>query len=112
MFVIKRDLSSKFKFVQAQSVLGNSLLNKYSINNSGLETVVLLKNERIFIKSDAAIEIAKELDGLWYLISIFKIVPVRFRDMLYSYVARNRYKWFGKKETCLVPGEEIASRFL
>jgi predicted DCC family thiol-disulfide oxidoreductase YuxK len=69
-------------------------------------------NNKVFTRSNAALEIARDLDGLWKVLYIFKIFPKFIRDWIYNFIAKKRYKWFGKKESCMMPTEDIKARFL
>lgn len=111
-FVILRDSRSRFMFAAAQSVAGRGLLEECGIDPDRLETFVLRKGGRTYVRSDAALEIAKELDWPWPLLAVLRIVPRIFRDWIYDLVARNRYRWFGKKDACMIPGADIKSRFI
>ena len=112
LFIIKRDRSEKFKFVALQSTRGIELQNRLGLDALDEETIILLKDEHLYIRSDAVIEILKELDGAWKLLSFIKIVPKGLRDWIYQKVAHNRYRWFGKKDRCMQPAEDMLSRFL
>ncbi len=96
-FIIRRDKSEEFKFVTAQSQTGIELQNHCAINALDLKTMILIKDGVAFTKSDAAIEIAKNLDGGWKILSFVKVIPKVLRDWAYSKIARNRYRWFDKK---------------
>lgn len=111
-FIFEHDTAGQFSFTPAQSPLGASLLRHFGINTSRLDTVVLVRGERAFIRSAAAIEIASILDTPWNLLAVFKAVPEPLRDMLYDLIAQNRYQLFGKKEECMLPSEELRRRFL
>jgi len=111
-FVIKYDKNAKFKFLQFQSRLGQNYLENYNLKFKNLETLVLIRNDKIYLKSDAALEIAKHLDGKWKYLYVFKIIPRFLRDAIYMYISRNRYKFFGKKDICMTPSKEIQERFL
>ena len=111
-FVIRRDERRKFKFAPAQSQAGIDLQSKYDIDALDLETMVLIKDGVAYTKSDAAIEIAKNLDGLWKNFSSVNVVPKTVRDWAYSKIAKNRYRWFGKKDSCMIPSMDIRPRFL
>ena len=76
------------------------------------ESVILIENGKTYDRSSAALRIAKKLDGLWPLLYIFIILPKRLRDAVYNLIGRNRYKWFGKTEACMIPNPEVRSRFL
>ncbi|MBN1251453.1 MAG: thiol-disulfide oxidoreductase DCC family protein [Bacteroidales bacterium] len=112
IFIINRDRKSKFKFVQAQSEIGINLQLKFGVNSIKSETIILIKKDKVFYKSNAALEIAKNLDSFWPMLYIFKIIPSFFRDKIYDYIAKNRYKWFGKKNACMIPTTSIKTRFL
>ena len=77
-----------------------------------MDSIVLLKQGKTFIKSEAALLIAKELKFPWSMFQVFLIIPKFFRDPLYNFIAKRRYKWFGKKESCMIPTPELKSRFL
>ena len=111
-FIFERDTAGHFSFTPAQSPLGSSLLRHFGINTSRLDTVVLVRGERAFTRSAAAIEIASGLDMPWNLLAVFKAVPEPLRDMMYDLIAQNRYQMFGKKEECMLPSEELRRRFL
>ena len=111
-FIFEHDTAGQFSFTPAQSPLGASLLSHFGINTSRLDTVVLVRGERAFTRSAAAIEIASGLDTPWNLLAIFKAVPEPLRDMIYDLIAQNRYQLFGKKEECMLPSEELRRRFL
>jgi len=111
-FIFERDSSGQFYFTPAQSPLGASLLKRFGINTSRLDTVVLVRDGKAYTRSAAAIEIAARLDMPWNLLTVFKAVPESLRDMLYDLIAQNRYQLFGKKEACMLPSEALRKRFL
>ena len=111
-FIYERDREEKFTFTPAQSPLGQKLLQQYRINTDSLDTVVLVKNDRAYSKSTAALEIASELDIPWNLLQVFLLLPLPVRDLLYDIIARNRYQWFGRKESCMIPTPKLKARFL
>ena len=82
------------------------------LKTSDFDSIVLLKNGTVYQKSDAALEITRELNGLWSWLYIFKIVPRFIRDFIYNIIARNRYRWFGKQESCMMPTPDLRARFL
>lgn len=111
-FIIKRDPANHFLFTSLQSEKGLELTKKYAIPED-VDSLVLIENGKAFTKSSAALRIAKKLDGLWHLFFLFILVPRKIRDGVYNYVARNRYKWFGKKEdACMLPSPEQRKRFI
>lgn len=111
-FIIKRDKKNQYFFASLQSEIGAKILEHFKINSTNLESVILLKRNRVFIESNAALQIAKTLSGLWPIMYIFIIIPSFFRNLVYQFVSKNRYRWFGKKESCWMPNKEILSRFL
>ena len=111
-FIYQRDVEGKFTFTPAQSTLGSKLLEHYQISTGTLDTVVLVKHNRIYTRSTAALEIASELDIPWNFLQVLSLIPQPVRDQIYDVIAWNRYAWFGKKESCMIPTPEIKSRFL
>jgi predicted DCC family thiol-disulfide oxidoreductase YuxK len=111
-FIIKHDRHETFKFVAAQSPKGMDLQRLYGVDTLMDGTVILVKGNQAFIKSDAAVEIAKDLDYPWNFLQVAKFIPRSFRDFIYSAISRNRYRWFGKKNQCLLPDDQITKRFL
>ncbi len=111
-FIFERDSAGQFYFTPAQSPLGASLLKRFGINTSRLDTVVLVRDGLAFTRSAAAIEIASKLDNPWNLLTVFQAVPEPLRDMLYDLIAQNRYQLFGKKEACMLPSEALRKRFI
>ncbi|MCC6452581.1 MAG: thiol-disulfide oxidoreductase DCC family protein [Acidobacteria bacterium] len=110
-FIISRDRAGVFRFAPLQSVAGRELIEKYSIP-ADVDSVILIDNDRAFIHSDAALRIAQRLGGVWKLLSLFRIVPRSIRDWGYKLFAKNRYRLFGKKDSCMMPTPEIRERFL
>ncbi|WP_259014207.1 thiol-disulfide oxidoreductase DCC family protein [Emticicia fluvialis] len=112
-FIIDRDASGVFKFAALQSEIGHGILKHHQID-SQIEpnSVVLEKEGKIYQKSDAALEIARHMDGLWKLLYVFKIVPGFMRDAIYDLVARNRYRLMGRSDSCRLPTPELRARFL
>ncbi|MBX3283397.1 MAG: thiol-disulfide oxidoreductase DCC family protein [Acidobacteria bacterium] len=110
-FVIARDDAGVFRFAPLQSDAGRDLVVKYAIPKN-VDSVILIDNDRAFLHSDAALQIAKRLGGGWRLLGIFTLVPRFIRDRAYKLFAKYRYKFFGKKDACMMPTPEIRSRFL
>ncbi|MFP5109903.1 thiol-disulfide oxidoreductase DCC family protein [Neobacillus sp. C211] len=110
-FIIKRDTSGYFKFASLQGETGQKLLKKHSLNYD-LNSFVLIEKEKVYIKSSAALRVCSKLGGAWRIFSIFRFLPPLFRDFLYDIVAKNRYKWFGKEESCILPLPKWKQRFL
>jgi predicted DCC family thiol-disulfide oxidoreductase YuxK len=110
-FIIQRDRRGYFRFASLQSEAGRKLIAPYP-HLQNLDTIVLVENGRVYSESTAILHIAKRLDGLWKAAYILLVVPAALRNPLYRYVARHRYRWFGKREACMIPTPEIRERFL
>lgn len=110
-FIIKHDTSNSLKFASLQSSIGQELLNKYAIPKD-VDSVIFIENNQAYTKSSAALKIANYFGGFWKLLQIFMIVPTFIRDFFYDIIAKNRYRWFGKKDSCMLPSPEIRNRFL
>ncbi|PRY87668.1 thiol-disulfide oxidoreductase DCC family protein [Mongoliibacter ruber] len=111
-FIMLRDKNDKFKFGALQEDTSKEILKEYKVKEGYLDSIILIKGDNIFYKSRAALEIAKNLSGLWPMTFAFIIIPSFIRDPIYDWIARNRYKWFGKRETCRFPSEEERAKFL
>jgi predicted DCC family thiol-disulfide oxidoreductase YuxK len=111
-FIIKHDKKNYFRFASLQSEKGKELLKKYSIDSSKTDSIILIENNTVYIRSTAALRITKHLNKIYPILYGFLIIPVPIRNFVYDTIARNRYKWFGKKETCMIPTDELRSRFL
>ncbi|WP_409346981.1 thiol-disulfide oxidoreductase DCC family protein [Paenibacillus sp. MBLB4367] len=111
-FVIQRDPKGRFQFAALQSDMGRLLLEKHGLQPGRLDTFVLVQGERSWIKSTAALRVCRGLKGLWPLLYAGIVVPRRVRDLMYQWVARNRYRWFGKTDSCMMPTPELRKRFL
>ena len=109
-FIIKHDKKGVFKFAPLQSDYGKSVLGDK--NGNIPESVILIDGVTLYDKSTAALKIAKKLDGLWPILYGFIIIPKPLRDLVYNWIAKNRYKWFGKSETCMIPTKEVRERFV
>lgn len=110
-FIIKRDKKDRFAFAPLQSEAAAALLPKEKDVQS-LRTVVLIHRGRIYTRSAAALQIFRQLSGLWPLLYGLIIVPPFIRNAVYSLIARNRYSWFGKKDHCMIPTPELQKKFL
>jgi predicted DCC family thiol-disulfide oxidoreductase YuxK len=111
-FVIERDPTAIFRFAALQSDFGQAIVAKNAINTEGGESVILVENGQIYDRSTAALRIAKRLSGGIKLMAVFLIVPKPIRDFFYKIIARNRYRWFGKQDSCWMPTKELKARFL
>lgn len=110
-FIIKRDPKGYFQFASLQSEVGRSLLARYNIKQD-MQSIILIDEDKYYTKADAALRICSKLKGLWKLISIFIIIPSPILDIFYNLIAKNRYKWFGKTDHCMLPNPEVKKRFL
>ena len=111
-YIIKRDKKNLFKFAALQSEIGQQLISKFNIDTSKVDSIILIDGEKHYEKSSAALRIAKYLSGAYPLLFGFMVVPKFIRNAVYDYIAKNRYKWFGKKESCMIPTAELKSKFL
>jgi predicted DCC family thiol-disulfide oxidoreductase YuxK len=109
-FIIKRDPNGHFKFASLQSETGQMLVS-HGINTE-IDSIVVIENEKVYVKSSAALRICRKLNGYWRFLTILKFLPPFLRDFFYDIVAKNRYKWFGKKASCMIPTKEMKKRFL
>jgi predicted DCC family thiol-disulfide oxidoreductase YuxK len=111
-FIIRHDKKKRYKFAALQSDIGRVLSEKNAIDQSKIDSIILVENGKVFIKSSAILRISQHLNYLYPLFFGFVIIPKFIRDRVYDFIAKNRYKWFGKKETCMIPSPEIKSRFI
>ncbi|HSR59393.1 MAG TPA: DCC1-like thiol-disulfide oxidoreductase family protein [Robiginitalea sp.] len=112
-FVIRRDRGDRFRFVPLQSELGQELSRARHIDTSEVDSIILIDpGTAYYIKSDAALEIARELHGYGWMPFVLGWIPRSLRDAVYDLVARNRYRWFGRKDACMVPTPELQKKFL
>jgi predicted DCC family thiol-disulfide oxidoreductase YuxK len=100
-FILKRDKNQLFRYVSLQSEEGEKLISHYAIPKN-VDSVILIKNKEVYLESEAAVEIAAMLPRPWSWMASFSIIPRKLRDKIYRCIARNRYRWFGKRETCRV----------
>jgi predicted DCC family thiol-disulfide oxidoreductase YuxK len=110
-FVLRHDKRGRIRFASMQSRAGRELLRHHGLDASTTETFLLIKGSRAYLRSDAVLEIAKDLGG-WRWLRVLRLLPRAPRDWLYTTVARNRYRWFGKRTTCYAPTFEQRARFL
>ena len=110
-FIIKRDPEVIFSFTSQQGEAGQQMIKKHHAPSS-IESIILIENDTYYLKSSAALRICRHLQGAWKLLFIFILVPYPIRDFFYNILAKNRYKWFGKKDRCTLPTPEVRKRFL
>jgi len=111
-FVIKHDSKKQFRFASLQSTFGENIMRRFGLPADQLNSFILLEDDKIYTRSSAALRVIKKLNGLWWLMYGFIILPPFIRDAIYNLIARNRYKWFGKKESCWLPTPELQKLFL
>ncbi len=111
--VIKNDKKNIFVFTALQSETGKKIITHLQIDITKIDSIILYTpNVSFDIKSTAALKIMNDFGGLWKLTQVFYILPKSLRDFIYDFIAKNRYKWFGKKESCMIPSPELKSKFL
>lgn len=111
--IIKHDTKDIFRYVALQSDLGQKMIKHLGIDTKKTDSIILYQpGFAYYYKSEAALEIAKILGGIFYFATIFSMFPTAFNNFIYDYIAKNRYKWFGKKENCMIPSKEQQAKFL
>lgn len=111
-FIIRQDKKKIFRFAALQSGAGQEILREFDLPKNNLESFILVDNGKIYQRSSAALRLYHKLSWYWKWTLVFWIVPKFIRDGVYNLVAKNRYKWFGKKERCMIPLPEVRDRFL
>ena len=111
-FIVKRDSSSTIRFASLQSPAGRRLLEEHKIDSNYTDSLVLFEEDKFSVSSSAALRILSYLDGWERHLIYLTILPRTFRDLVYRFVAKNRYKWFGRREQCMVPTVKLSKRFL
>ncbi|MBM7605449.1 putative DCC family thiol-disulfide oxidoreductase YuxK [Metabacillus crassostreae] len=111
-FIIRADKKELFKFTSLQSTTGQSLLTKVKLPTSHFDSIVMIEDGKVYTKSTAALKVCKKLGGIWLFLYPLMLIPKPFRDGIYQLIAKNRYKWFGKSNDCMLPSPDIKKRFL
>ncbi len=111
-FIIERDPNDRYRFAALESDIAQELLARHEINTDEIDSIVLVRDGEAFAKAGAALRIAKGMSGAWPLLYGLIIIPKFIADAVYDFIARNRYKWFGKKESCMIPTPELKAKFL
>ncbi|WP_298715046.1 thiol-disulfide oxidoreductase DCC family protein [Chitinophaga sp.] len=111
-FVLRHDKSGRFRFAPLQSEPGQRLMAEHGIDREKTDSFVLIEGGKPYLKSTAALRVARGLGFPWNLLWAFMIVPAFIRNAVYDRIARNRYRWFGKMDACMVPDAEMRSKFL
>jgi len=110
--IIKRDPKGYFRFSAIQTESGESIMKKYNIHSDKADSIILIENNMVYYRSSAALRIARKLKGGWKLFYGAMIIPPFIRNFFYDLVARNRYRWFGKRDHCFIPDQNIRERFI
>lgn len=111
--IIEADTNDHFRFTSLQSEIGQKILDYIGVDKNKMDSIVLyIPGEAYYIKSQAALQIAKYLGGKYSLLTPLTILPTSLADLAYNYIAKNRYKWYGKKETCMLPDQDLLKKFL
>jgi predicted DCC family thiol-disulfide oxidoreductase YuxK len=111
-FILRHDPAARFRFASLQSPVGQELQARFGMDPGRLDSVILVEGDRWYKESDAALRIARGMSGAWKALAAFRVIPRPIRDAAYRLIARNRYRWFGKQETCWLPTPELRGRFL
>lgn len=111
-FIVKRDPSAILRFASLQSDYAHKRLRELGKDPDTLHSIIVIYQDKVLERSDAVFEIAKYLHGPWRHLTIFRGIPRRLRDALYDVVANNRYRWFGKKDQCMIPTAALKARFV
>ena len=111
-FIIKHDKKDVFRFTALQSAVGMVMVTEHGIDTTQIDSIILIADNKSFTKSTAALKIARHLSGGYPLLYGFMIVPNFIRNWVYDIIAKNRYKWFGKKDACMIPTPELKKKFL
>lgn len=111
-FILKHEKIPQLYFTSLQSEIGVKLLKQYGINPHEVDSLVLIENNKAFVKSSAALRVSKYLKGLYPLGFGLIIIPKFIRNIVYDFIAKNRYKWYGKTDSCMIPDKDLLKRFL
>lgn len=111
-FLIDRDPAGRFVFGALQSEEGKQVLSEHGLEDGYFDSIVLIDGDNVTTASDAVLDISRHMSGAWPLLRVFRIVPRFIRDGVYNWIARNRYAWFGKQDSCRIPTPEYRARFL
>ncbi|HQW84490.1 MAG TPA: thiol-disulfide oxidoreductase DCC family protein [Ferruginibacter sp.] len=111
-FTIKRNKKGNIFFAAIQSDAGQNILQQYHLPKDEMQSFIFIENEKVYKQSTAALRVCRHLTALWPLCYGFIIVPKFIRDSIYNWIAKNRYKWFGIRQECMIPTPEIKARFL
>lgn len=110
--VIKNDSKNIFKFASLQSDFGQRFLNENQLNSEEFDSIILIDGDKFYTSSDAALRIGKELKGIYKISSLLLLIPKFIRDGVYRIISKNRYRWFGKQNSCWIPTKELQDKFI
>ena len=111
-FTIKRNKKANIKFAPMQSAAGQKLLLQYNLPAADMKSFIFIENGIVYKQSSGALKVCRHLNGLWPLCYGFIVIPNFLRDGIYNWIAKNRYKWFGIRQSCMIPTPEVKARFL
>ncbi len=111
-WIIDHDKRNEFRFASLQSEYGQRMVQQYNISGNYMDTVVLIKNDRAYLRSAAVLQVLRGIGGIYSLAMVFYIFPAFIRDVVYNFIAKNRYRWFGKQESCRIPTPELKAKFI
>lgn len=111
-FIINRDTGKIFSFGSLQSNGGQEILRSKSLPLDNFDSFVYVRDKEVFVKSTGALEVLKDLGGMWKFLYVFIVIPRSIRDYIYGLIAKHRYSFFGKQESCMLPTPDLQSRFL
>jgi len=112
LFVIRKDKKARIRFTSLQSDTGKALLTNAGLSPDSANTVVYVSGDKVFLRSSAVLNLLYDIGGGWKLFYSLIIIPSFIRDFLYNLIAKNRYRIFGRRETCMIPSKDIENRFL
>ena len=111
-FILKRDRNGRYRFASLQSASAGKILNEFNYYENIPDTIVLIEKDKVYLKSTAVLRIVKHLRGVWPFFYGFIFFPAFIRDRIYDWIARNRFRWFGRKKQCYIPEEKWKERFI
>ena len=112
-FIIKHDKNDEFRFATLQGAIGQQLVQERSIDISEIDSIILIEpGVAFYTKSTAALEIGYTFGGMWKIANVLNLIPRQLRDIVYDWIATNRYKWYGKMDQCMIPTPELKAKFL
>ncbi|WP_223700333.1 thiol-disulfide oxidoreductase DCC family protein [Sutcliffiella deserti] len=112
IFVMSNDKEGKYKFASLQSESGQNLLSKFNLPTNDFNSFIYIIGDNYYTKSTAGLKVLRGLDGFWKCLYPLILIPKPIRDVVYAFIAKNRYRWFGRKEQCMLPTPEMKKRFL